>query len=124
VLESLRLDIDALDITSAEPKFDYHGIIKMEEITTNPNLLDELVSSISKKTITSDDKYLSKVNSLRKINKHDADRISSKAEDLFNQFMPWQQEILIHYLQRYEIIKAYEEYGYDFDFLEGCQSCD
>jgi len=118
VLGSLRLDLDAMEKIKEIPFIRYLGEIKMEEVTTNPETLKHLIHSLSDNEINVTKEYLENIYQIGHINKHKKDNKSMDAKQRYESLEEWQKETLMYYMKKYDIIGAYQMYGYHFDYLE------
>ena len=118
VLGSLRLDLDAQKIIELdkEGQWDYLGIVRMEDVTSNPDILADLIKRITGARNAVSDAYLEKVYKLNKINVHN----KQAGEGLENRWMKleeWQKETLSMFIKQFELKQEYESFGYDFSFM-------
>ena len=117
VLGSLRLDLDAMEKIKEIPFVHYLGEVKMEDATSRPEVLKELILKITEGEVEVDEAYLDAIYSIGKINKHKQDNKKMSAEERFESLADWQKETLMYYLEKYKIIDAYQAFGYDLSFL-------
>lgn len=120
VLGSLRLDVDALaairDAGHAS-RWDYRGVVKMEEMTEVPAVVAGLIERLTGRSDLADTSYLETVASLGHINRHNQAARRGTAER-WADLEAWQQEGFRLFLQRFALQGPYTDMGYSFDFLE------
>ena len=75
-------------------------------------------NNITGRSNTATDDFLGNVYALGKINERDRS-IEKKlpVEERYLKLANWQKEVLNFYLDKYDILSAYEKYGYDLSFL-------
>ncbi len=117
VLGSLRLDLDALERIQQLPCFNFLGHIKMEEVTRKPERLSETIDLLSEDVINANGPYLKKVYDAGVINEHKQDKNKFDPEARYNQFSSWQRETFQYFFDKYNLQSAYEQIGYQFNFL-------
>lgn len=118
VLGSLRLDLNAMYEIQNIPFINYLGEVKMEEVTTRPGILRNLVLKLTNNEIEVNEEYLDDIYKIGQINKHKQDNKKLTSKERFESLKDWQKETLRYYLNKYEIIKPYQEFGYDLSFIE------
>jgi hypothetical protein len=118
ILGSLRLDLDALKQVEHIPDIYYHGTIKMEEITGNPDILRKVIDLLSGTNMRSSEKYLTAVYNAGIVNEHKDDTNKRDAAARYEKFTDWQKEILDYYMKKYNIRQDYEKLGYSFLFMD------
>lgn len=117
VLGSLRLDLDALDQVTDIGCFNFLGHVKMEDVTRDPEELRRVVSCLSGQMVEADTSYLEQVYRTGVINEHKRDTNKFDPGARFNQFSAWQRETFMYFFEKYRLQSAYEQMGYQFDFL-------
>lgn len=117
VLGSLKLDLDAIKQIKNIPFINYLGEIKMEEVTTKPEVLKDLILKLTNHEIEVSKEYLNEIYKIGQINKHKQDSKNLTPKERFESLKDWQKETLIYYLKKYDIIEEYQKYGYYFDYL-------
>lgn len=117
-LGSLLADLDALKSIDEIPNLNYKGVILIEEVTQEPEVMRLLVNDITDRSNAATDDFLGNVYALGIINERDRS-IEKKLPvgDRYIKLANWQKEILDFYLDKYDILSAYEKYGYDLSFL-------
>ena len=100
------------------PYIRYLGEIKMEEVTTDPETLEHLLYSLTDHEVDVTKEYLDNIYQIGHINKHKKDNKSMEAKQRYESLEAWQKETLMYYMKKYDIIDAYQMYGYHFDYLE------
>jgi hypothetical protein len=122
VLGSLRLDLDAMDKIENIPFIKYLGEVKMEDVTSKPEILKGLVLKLTNNEIEVSKEYLNEIYKIGQINKHKQDNKKITSQERYESLKDWQQETLLYYLNKYNIIEAYKSFGYDLSFLKECKS--
>ncbi|MCR9253799.1 MAG: hypothetical protein NXI20_25515 [bacterium] len=117
VLSSLRKDIDAIQEIENANHLDYKGVIKMEEITQNPETLELLLQKISDESINIDDSYFDSVYKLGAINKHKKDSKKITASERFSALEDWQKEVFVFFMKKFNLTEEYSKFGYDLTYL-------
>ncbi len=117
VLGSLRLDLDAMNEIKNIPFINYLSEVKMEEVTARPEILKDLILKLTNDEVEVTKEYLDDIYKIGQINKHKEDNKKLTAKERFESLTDWQKETLLYYLNKYKIIKAYEDFGYTFNYL-------
>lgn len=119
VLGSLRLDIDALTELAKddEAPWAYRGFVKMEEVTQNPGTYAERLGRLTNQKLEADSQHLHSVFSKVRVNVHNH-FAPQGTEARWQSLQPWQRDAFRAYFNHFQLQSAYEEYGYDFSFLE------
>jgi len=117
VLGSLKLDIEAMLELSKIPFINYLGEVKMEELTSERKAFVNLIKKITDDSIDITEEYLDEVYNIGKINKHKNDNIKLSSQERFESFTDWQKEVFLFYMNKYEVIDAYEVFGYNLSYL-------
>lgn len=117
-LGSLLADLLALGTIDSIPNLNYKGVVLMEEVTQDPDAMKRLVNNITGRSDAATSDFLDNVYALGKINERDKS-IEKKlpVEERYKKLESWQKDILNFYLDKYDILSAYEKYGYDLSFL-------
>ncbi len=117
VLGSLRRDLDAEPRLADIPWVRWVGEVRMEDVTRDPAALSDLLGRLTNGQLVSDPAWLDAVYRVGEVNRHrtTAERLTPAAR--FAALEDWQREVLVHYLDLYEIPEAYAAKGYDFSFL-------
>lgn len=118
VLGSLQKDFNVINEIKTYEKIDYLGIIKMEKITSNKNYFQSILLQLTNNQLIIQDSYLKKVFNTGKVNVHRHDKVKLNPKERYNSLENWQKEVLNFYLDKYQIVKEYHSYGYDFSFLK------
>ena len=92
--------------------------IKMESVTTDPELFAKVVSYLSGGKVTADATYLDAVYSTGEINKHRKGTSRMGPSERYESFSPWQKEAFNFFLAASGIRAPYESLGYDFSFVD------
>ncbi|WP_150464657.1 hypothetical protein [Francisella sp. XLW-1] len=117
VLGSLRLDLDAMKSIQNIPFINYMGEVKMEDVTSKPEILKALILKLTNNEVDVTDEYLNNLYKIGEINKHKQDDKKLTPKERFESLKDWQKETLLYYLNKYNIIKPYEDFGYNLSFL-------
>lgn len=120
VMNSLALDLDALQQirkTSDSP-WDLRGIVRMEDVTRDPDTLAELIERLTGQAGLASADYLDNVYRQGRINVHNHSA-SDTTEHRWHELADWQKQAFATFLRRFDLQPAYEEYGYDFSFTDG-----
>lgn len=121
VLGSLRLDLDALAKlqapgNKADPApWQYLGMVRMEDITRDPNALASLVTRLTGQPELADESYLQQVFRQGRINTHNPEAADS-THQRWTDLNDWQREAFLAFLQHFDLRSAYEKLGYSFAF--------
>lgn len=118
VLGSLRLDLDAVEKVKDLDFVDFKGFVKMEEVTSNGEVLNELIGRLTDNECPVPLLYLDKVYQAGVINKHKHDSKKLSAEERYATFGPWQKEAFHHFMKIFDLKKDYQKLGYDLSFME------
>lgn len=116
VLGSIRKDLDALEAINDIGFVNYIGAIKMEDITSRPEILRSIISTLSSSKIEVDEDYIKAVYSTGAINKHKHDDKKKSPKERYNSLTSWQKEVLNYYLEKFKIAEPYRQF-YDLSFL-------
>jgi hypothetical protein len=117
VLGSLRLDLDAIEAVCELPNIDYHGHVQMETVTRGPAVLNDVIGKLCGPELPVTPDYLQNVFSAGQINRHRRDTHQLSPEDRWGTFNKWQRETFLHFMDYFNIGKAYEAMGYDLSFV-------
>ena len=118
VLGSLRLDLDATAKTKKIPGIDFHGTVKMEEVTQKPEVLRRTIALLSGRALEITENYLEAVYKAGIVNEHKEEQNKRDAAARYLKFNEWQKEVFRYFMQKYKIREDYEKLGYDFSFLD------
>lgn len=117
VLSSLRLDFDADAKIRALPGIDFHGHIKMEDVTTRKKDFAKALNTLCPDHKACDPGYLENVFATGVVNAHKNDPNKHDAQLRYSRFTDWQKEAFNHFLNLFQLRNNYEKIGYDLSFL-------
>jgi hypothetical protein len=120
VLGSLRLDILAsqqIQSSNVCP-WQYQGFVRMEEITRSAAVFAGLVQSITGREGLATADYLKTVFQTGPINVHNREA-GQNTNKRWLDLEDWQREAFGLFLDRFDLLETYRDYGYDFDFMQG-----
>ncbi|WP_417371366.1 hypothetical protein [Gelidibacter japonicus] len=117
ILESLKLDLMAYPKVDAIKNINFSGTFQMEDITSNKLKYKEFLNSLGLSSSSNED-YLDDVFKTGVVNKHKHDSKRLSAFERFNEFLPWQKEVFLHFFNFHDLKKSYESFGYNFDYLK------
>ncbi len=119
MLGSLRLDLDAMQKLQGRDiaPWHYHGVVRMEDVTSSPAAFSELLRTISGQEDLATTEHLNRVFQTGKINTH---KQAAKQGTLqrWLDLSQWRREAFRLFLERFELRESYEKFGYDFSFLD------
>ena len=115
----LKLDIDAQRLIATKPAaaWGYSGQVQMEEVTQSPKAFAGLVKLLSNRSDLTTDDYLDAVFKSGPINVHNPESPRG-TKQRWAQLAEWQREAFIAFLTRFSLREPYEEFGYDFSFMD------
>lgn len=119
VLESLRRDRDLVATVAALEWVRWGGVVRMEEVTTTPAVLADLVDRLSEGRLGAPDDWLEQVYGLGEVNRHRTSGGRVSPADRYAGLAPWQREVLDHFLALHGIVESYEDLGYELGFVGG-----
>lgn len=89
---------------------------KMEETTTDAEVLKRLIKSITSDEILIGDAYIEQVYAEGKVNKHRSKTLS--IEEQYNDWYEWQRDIFNLYMNKLSLHEHYRKLSYDISILE------
>ncbi len=91
-------------------------MIKMEELTTQPDYYRDIVTQLVQGKIAITDEYIDRVFDVGVVNPHHSGKVKTPAE-YYAQWEPWQKECFQFCLSKTTIASHYQKLGYDLSFI-------